>query len=99
MDLGRKLLRFCTAGENLPSEDLVSPRSSLTDRQVEGRGCKDVMSCDEGILPMSVNGEPLEEDVECELDEAPQEHWAGSDEVKLHRFVMDYCFPSQGITV
>ena len=62
----RKLLRFCTAEVNLRSEDLVSPCSGPADKQVAGGGRKEIMSHDEDIFTLNVDGEALEEEMECE---------------------------------
>ena len=70
MDLGvdeshenRKLLGFCTAEVSLHREDLLSPCSDPADKVVLGGGCKDVMSHDEDILTLDVDGEALEEEM------------------------------------
>ena len=130
---------------SLHSEDLASPCSDLADKRVAGGGCKDLVSHDEDIFTLDVDGEAPEEEMECELEEETvqdpggvrtisnpgqaskkerEEHeathakhrsWciscgrgrgiamthhrstgAGGDEGKLHTFVMDYCFSSQG---
>ena len=64
-----ELLRFCTAEVSLHSEELVSPCSDPADKQGAGGGCKDIMSHDEDILTLNVEGEALEEEVECELED------------------------------
>ena len=76
MDLGadesldnRQLLRLWTAEVNLRSEDLASPRSDLADKQVAGGGCQEIMRRDEDILTLNVNGEALEEEMECEPED------------------------------
>ena len=78
MDLGAgesfengKLLRSCVTEVNLASEDLVSPRSDPAGKQVAGRGCRDVMSHDEDILILNVDGEAPEEEMKCELEDEP----------------------------
>ena len=59
----------CMGELNLPSEDLVSPRSDLVVKQVAGRECKGIMSHDEDILTLNGDGEAVEEEVECELED------------------------------
>ena len=132
-------------GKSLHSEDLVSPCSDPAEKRVAGRGFRGIMSHDEHILTLNVDGESLEEEMECEQEDETvqdaeavrtvsnpgqpskkerEEHeathaqyrsWcvacvrcrgiamkhhssigAGSDEGKLHTFVMFCCFPSQG---
>ena len=39
--------------------------SDPADKQVAGRGCKDIMSLDEEIPTLNVDGEALEEEMEC----------------------------------
>ena len=62
----RRLHRFCTADVNFRSRDLVSPYSGPAGEQVDGGGCEEILSHDEDILTLNVNGEALEEEMECE---------------------------------
>ena len=63
----RKLLQFCTAEISLHCEELVCQCPDPADRQVAG--CKDIMSHDEDIFTLNVDGEALEEEIECELED------------------------------
>ena len=48
-------LGFCTAEVSLQSEDLVSPCSDPSDKQVAGGGCKNITGHDEDILTLDVD--------------------------------------------
>ena len=52
-------------GKSLHSEDLVSPCSGTAEKRVAGRGFRGIMSHDEHILTLNVDGESLEEEMEC----------------------------------
>ena len=63
----RKLLGFYAAEVSLPSEDLVSPRSGLADKEPARRRCNETVICDESSATLNADGEALEEEMECEL--------------------------------
>ena len=60
---------FARQRYNLHSEDLGSPCSALADKQVAGGGCKEIMSHDEDIPTLNVDGEAPEEEMECEPED------------------------------
>ena len=53
-------------GKSLHSEDLLSPCSDTAEKRVAVRGFRGIMSRDEHILTLNVDGESLEEEMECE---------------------------------
>ena len=65
----RKLLGCCTAEVSSHSEDLVSPCADPADKRVSPGGCEDIMSHDENIPTLNVDGEALEEEMECVLED------------------------------
>ena len=54
---------------SLHSEDFASPCSDLAGKWVAGGGSKDPVSHDEDIFTLDVDGEALQEEMECELEE------------------------------
>ena len=65
----RKAAQILYGRGKASNEDFVSPRSHLSDKQLAGIGCKDIMSHDEDVLTLNVDGEALEEEMECELED------------------------------
>ena len=67
--VSRKLLRLCTTEVTLPNEDLVSPRSDPADKQLAGNRMRRYHGLRRGILILNVDGEALDEEMECELED------------------------------